>query len=385
MQRTKFLALFILCLALLLQACSIEINQPPAPTAVRHTTPFFEPTATQLPPPGSTQAPLPTRQIPVTWSALNLRGRLVYNSARYVGDRLVAGIEALDLASGTITTIFQAPPETWTDHLSVSPDGKRALITYVPPRDQTLPGQQSIFSLPLDGSAQPSPFVKPTSASEQYYHAIWSPDGRAVYYSAGDPSAAPRLPGQQFPNYDIFRMNVADGKTTKIAENAYWPRLSADGSKLAYVTLDPLTGTNKLYVAAADGSQARQVTLSGLNVPQIIDSPLFTADGTTLLYSAVSAAQSSWSPAWWERLLGVMAASAHSVPSDWWAVPVQGGEPQQITHIASVGLYGCLSPDQKYIASYSGGGLFVMQPNGGGLTMLYSDVGGLQGTVNWIP
>jgi hypothetical protein len=37
------------------------------------------------------------------------------------------------------------------------------------------------------------------------------------------------------------------------------------------------------------------------------------------------------------------------------------------------------------MASYSGNGIFVMKPDGTQLTTLVSDMGGLAGTVNWIP
>jgi Tol biopolymer transport system component len=84
-------------------------------------------------------------------------------------------------------------------------------------------------------------------------------------------------------------------------------------------------------------------------------------------------------------LFGVGVATAHTVPSDWWSVPIGGGMPTQLTHLAAVGLFGSLSPDGKYIASYSGSGIFVMNLDGTGLTMLVNDNGTLSGTLTWIP
>jgi Tol biopolymer transport system component len=86
-----------------------------------------------------------------------------------------------------------------------------------------------------------------------------------------------------------------------------------------------------------------------------------------------------------ERLLGITIASAHTVPSDWWSVPLAGGTPTQLTHIAQVGLFASISPDKKHIASFSGAGLFVMNPDGTNLTVLLNDMGGVPGTVSWIP
>ncbi len=159
---------------------------------------------------------------------------------------------------------------------------------------------------------------------------------------------------------------------------------SRDGARLAYVTLSPVDGTNKLFVANPDGSGAYQVNLTGLYVPPIIDAPVFTVDDRSILYSAVVPTQSS-QPNWVDRLFGITIASAHTVPSDWWSVPIGGGTPTQLTHIAAVGLFGSASPDGRYIASYSGNGIFVMNPDGTGLTMLVNDNGSLSGSLSWVP
>ena len=66
-------------------------------------------------------------------------------------------------------------------------------------------------------------------------------------------------------------------------------------------------------------------------------------------------------------------------------MPIGGGTPTQLTQLAVAGLYGSLSPDGQYMASYSGNGIFVMKPDGTQLTTLVSDMGGLAGTVNWMP
>ena len=66
-------------------------------------------------------------------------------------------------------------------------------------------------------------------------------------------------------------------------------------------------------------------------------------------------------------------------------MPVGGGVPTQLTHIQAPGLYASISPDNQHIASFSGNGVFVMKPDGTGLTMIVNDVGGIAGTVNWIP
>ncbi len=377
--------------SLVLYGCSISIPQMPNATS----TPQIEestPTPTVQP---SAPAPhgqignlsLPSTTIPVTWGDLNLSGVLVYTNSMQNQDSLIFSIQALDLTSGNITTIFQAPNNAWLDFVSVAPDGKQLLMAYMPPRDDptfAYPGQQLLFTMPLDGSQAPQLLFPPPGNGDQYYQPVWSPDGNYIYFSHTDLKALPQEQGQHYPNYEVLRMAYPGGQPEKIADQAVWPRLSDDGARLAYVTLNPMDGTNQLFVANPDGTGARQVALTGLYVPPIIDAPFFPLGDQLILYSAVTPTQSS-KPNWLERVLGILVASAHTVPSDWWSVPIGGGTPTQMTHIAAVGLYASLSPDKKHIVSYSGNGLFLMDQDGSGLTVLLSNSGGLAGTVSWIP
>jgi len=179
-------------------------------------------------------------------------------------------------------------------------------------------------------------------------------------------------------------MAYPDGQPQLVLDKAYWPRLSADGSKLIYVSENPDDMTNKLFVANNDGSNPQQIMLTGPNASNIIDAPIFLPDGKTILFSAPPPVQSRTIP-WLDRLFGVIEASAHNTPSDWWSVPVNGGAPTQLTHIEAASLYAAISPDNRSIASFSGDGVFVMNPDGTNLTMILNNTGGNAGTVNWIP
>ena len=377
--------IFVMC------GCSVDLSQSPAanPTlpgqAVSATSSSSN---TNLPQRSRIGNPsLPTTIIPVTWGALNLTGRLVYQSAVQNGSNFDMSIHALDLMTGEITTIFNAPDTSWIDFSSVSPDDKQLVMAYLPPKvSGAAPtnGQQGLYTMPVDGSQPPQLLFPPPSGGDQYYQPVWSPDGKYIYYSHVDYNAPPKVQGQHFAYYETYRIAYPRGQPEKVAEEAYWPRLSRDGARLAYVTLDPVDGSNKLFVANADGSGAYQVTLAGQYVPPIIDAPVITPDDKFILYSAVTPTQSS-QPSWVEKILGVFIAEAHTVPSDWWSVPIGGGTPTQLTHLAVAGLFASFSPDGKYIASYSGKGLFIMDQNGQGLSTVINDLGGVPGTVNWIP
>jgi Tol biopolymer transport system component len=393
MIKIKFSRLYLIT-ALILCGCSVDISQ----NSVATSTPpgqSVSTTPTASTPSGSNPTQLrkignpslPSTSIPVTWGNLKLSGTLVYQSSVQNGSSLIMSIQALDFATGDISTIFQAPNTAWIDFASVSPVGKQLVMAYLPPRSggpTTTSGQQELYTMPVDGSQPPQILIRPPGSGDQYFQPIWSPDGKYIYYAHVDYYAPAKVAGQRFAYYEIFRIAYPGGQPQKLAEAAYWPRLSSDGARLAFVTLDPVDGTNKLFVANPDGSGAYQVPLSGMYVPPIIDAPIFTPGDQFIFYSAVTPPQSS-QPSWVDKILGVSIASAHTVPSDWWTVPIGGGTPTQLTHLAVAGLFASFSPDSKYIASYSGKGIFLMDQKGNGLTTLISDTGGLPGTVNWLP
>jgi len=136
-----------------------------------------------------------------------------------------------------------------------------------------------------------------------------------------------------------------------------------------------------LVIANADGSNAQ--VISGASIPDLIDAPIFSPDGQSILFSAPPPPQ-AYQPNLFDKLVGVQVVKAHNVPSDWWSVPVTGGVPIRLTQIQTINLFASISPDQKYIASLSGEGLFVMDLDGSNLTQLLLDPG-VSGTVSWIP
>jgi Tol biopolymer transport system component len=158
-----------------------------------------------------------------------------------------------------------------------------------------------------------------------------------------------------------------------------------DGKHFVFVSLDADTGLNHLFLANADGSDAHEIRISDLPVPQIIDVPMVSPDNRSILFSSPDGFK-SFEPSWIDKVFGVQVAHADgSLPSDWWSVPISGGAARSLTQIQSLALYGAYSPDQKFVASYSASGIFVMKPDGTNLTMVVSDIGGIVGSVNWLP
>ncbi len=235
--------------------------------------------------------------------------------------------------------------------------------------------------MPLDATVPPQPLFLLPTPDDQYIQAEWSPDGKYIYYVHYNTTE--QAPGEIYPTYELLRMAYPDGQAEKVAEKAFWPRLSADSSKLVYVSLDPASGTNELFVANADGSDPQKISLSGPAIPRIIDAPIFSPDGQSILFSAPPPPQ-AYQPNWLEKLMGIKVARAHSIPSDWWSVPVTGGEVIRLTQIQTINLFASISPDHSGIASVSGEGLFTMDLDGSDLTQLLFTPG-VSGTVSWIP
>jgi len=361
-----------LFLALLVSSCSVEVNQPVAIAS----TPSLE----SSPATASTSS-FPTTHTPVLWADLHLTGKLVYLSSTTEGTNLVANIQILNLTTGDISTIFSAPAGAWIYYMAVSPDSKNVVISYIPASQGSSPSSRDLYILPLNGTVAPRLLFSPASPADRYVQAEWSPDGKFIYYAHYNDNDQPD--DQLNPPYDILRMSYPAGQSEKIADRAFWPRLSLDSTKLAYISLTPETGLNELFIANADGSNPQKVNFSGPWIPDIIDAPIFSPDGQSILFSTPGPSQ-AYQPNWFESVMGIQVAKAHSIPSDWWSVSIAGGAPTQLTKLQTINLFASLSPDQKHMASVSGDGLFVMGLDGSNLTRLLSD-SGVHGTVSWIP
>ena len=374
--KVHFAASFLV-FALLLASCSIQVEQPSA------STPVSQSPTSSLGESGSQTNSVTTTQIPVTWGDLNLTGRLVYINGTVAEDVFHLQIQVLNLLTGEVTTIFDAPKYSWVYYISVSPDHKQLLMTYSPPPGDNEPPDQDIYIMPLDGSQPPKPLFTPPTKADDYVEVEWSPDGKYIYFSHANFQLTPQ-PDQIYPLYEVYRIAYPDGKPERIVEKAFWQEFSSNSSQLAYISVDLFLRENKLYISDSDGKNAHEVVLNGQQIPEVKDAPIFTPDGKTLLFSAPVPAQ-AYRPNWLDKVMGVQTAKAHNVPSDWWSVSVNGGGITQLTNIQTTNLFASFSPDGEHIASHSTSGIFVMKPDGSELTMLVPNPQAVPGTVSWIP
>lgn len=377
--KIHFLVWFLV-IALALSSCSIQVEQPTVATPAS-TPESISPTVSSNGNSPQTNI-VTTTQVPVTWGDLNLTGKLVYINGTIVDTVFRLQIQVLNLVTGEVTTIFDAPKYSWIYYVTVSPDNTQVVMSYSPPPGDN-PVDQDLYIMPLDGSQPPKLLFSPPTKEDDYVEVEWSPDGKYIYFTHVNFQITPQ-PDQIYPLYEIYRMTFPDGKPERVAEKAFWPRVSSDSSQIAYISVDLFLRENKLFIADSNGKNAHEVVLEGQQIPEVKDAPIFSPDGQTLLFSAPVPVQ-SYQPNWLDKLMGVRIAKAHNVPSDWWSVPVTGGEITQLTNIQTTNLFASFAPDGKHIASHSTSGIFVMKPDGSELTMLIPNPQAVPGTVAWIP
>ncbi len=359
---------FCIVIAWAISACAA--NQPresAAPAAVT-----AQPLLT-LPPAYPTPASSEQATAALVQAVPGLSGALILISSG--GD--MNSLVRYDLAQGSMTKLFQAPAQSWLAGEAISPNNRQILLAYTPPppAGKTNFGYTDLYLLPADGSTQPVPYLERQSETESYFNPTWSPDGNSIYFAHffyTDPKTGAYT-------YQIERIGK-DKKVEILVKSAYWPQLSPDGKKLAYLSFDPLTKSNELYLADANGQNVVPLLPPG-SFPAV-DAIFFSPDGSTITFSAVNT-QTSSTLNWWELFSGIQVASAHNIPSDWYRVPINGGPASRLTRLNDTGLFGRYSPDGKHIAFICSTGIYLMDEDGGSLNRISSAP--WLGTLDWIP
>lgn len=375
--KLSILPKFLLC-ALLLSACSIEINQTVAPAMAETATP-----EAAVAPQEPTEAVPATEAPDASSEGIDQTGRLIFVQPQ--------GIVQYDVATGEMATLFSPPPKSLVRELSAPASGELLVITFAPPvaEGQAQLGFADLYIMPSDGSSEPELFLARVG-NGFYFTPIWSPDGSYIYYGRYQPASAD---GTEPVRFFLERIAYPDGEPEVILENAFWPAISPDGSKIAYLDTDLETGLGDLRIANADGTDP--VTIIPQDRFAAVDAPLFSPDGNTLIFSAVNAAPAGAAPAdewpddflgWLDLLFSPPTASAHEVPSDLWQVSVEGGEPTRMTELGAVGMFTSFSPDGQHLALVTTTALYLMNPDGSEITTLRDFEGtGLSTTIAWVP
>ena len=201
-----------------------------------------------------------------------------------------------DLATATTTTLFAVPDGAWMSYAQASPDGNQLVLAYAPapPEGEIQFGYTNLYLMLREAEAAPRLLDMAAGSGETFFDPVWSPNGRFIYY-------AHVLPTDDNSNGFITRLERLDnesGEIEIIADDAIWPRLSADGRKLAYVFIHPTTLGNELIVADAGGRNPISLLPTGMF--EAVDVPFFSPDGTMVYFSAAELVTAEVLP-WWHR------------------------------------------------------------------------------------
>lgn len=282
----------------------------------------------------------------------------------------------IDATSGLSRTRFEVPVNGWLASFDLldSFGSEQFVLAYAPPppAGKINFGFTGLYQMAVD-ETEPHPLLLPKE-QELFFNPVWSADGQFIYFS----HVTPLDPEKYTFTTTLERLHLATGQIDVIAENGLWPQLSPDGRLLAYVYVTPQTQMNVLMLAAPDGSNAREL-MDGQRFTAV-DAPIFSPDSQMLYFSAAPPANTR---SWWHILTGVHTAVAHNIPSDWYRMPVAGGEIERLTQMDAVGLYGRFAPhDVSVFAFASQEGLYIMALDGENIQQLRS--GTFTDSLAWI-
>ncbi len=313
---------------------------------------------------------------PFPWSTLPVTGRLLfitYDPQASTTSMPVPLIALLDLATGDVTAVWRPPENAWLSGMDLAPDRTKLAIAYAsPPEDGNFQsGRPGVYLLPGDCLAR----GVPTSCRSR-----WSKPRKTI------PTSGPFGPRMERACYfshlttppdtlvsavSVERVPAAGGTPELLIPNATWPRPSPDGTTLAYVAFDSQLNINDLYFAAARRDERPAGDASRI-IPVRGRAGVLARWGVHLLQRRRGLVRSrrSGEPwpdhrTWLERLTGVQPAYANGMPSEWWRLPVAGGDPTRLSAIGASGLSGAFSPDGRFFGfiSYSGMGMMSAEGN----------------------
>ncbi len=160
--------------------------------------------------------------------------------------------------------------DAWDSSPAWSPDGRQ--IAFVSDRN----GDRyngDIFLMNADGTGVEQLTFEPGNGAGQL---AWSPDGASIAFVSGRDGPLA-----------IFAIELASGDIRRVSNNdlsASSPSWSPDGAWIAYIeSEDELDESSHVWVMAADGSEARQLTFGEFWE----QSPTWSSDGTHIAFGRI--------------------------------------------------------------------------------------------------
>jgi Tol biopolymer transport system component len=328
-----------------------------------------------------TPSGLPSGGFPLLDAPLD--GQIVY--ANGTGDLFVTdvkpGAKATKIASARGNQGYLQEP-AW------SPDGKRVILSYLLPFDNSGLPAQDIMIVDAGGGV-PQALIAHTVSGEVIGGPAWAPDGKALYYSR----STPIFKGKAVTGVtlQLERYDMQTKQTDAVTKDGTQPDVSPDGKRLAFVRINPETFQQDLMVVDADGKNLEAIVPG--NAVSGIMAPRWSRDGRRILFAipntlsrivptiAPASAPAARLPGWLERALGVQAAEAHGPPWDFWIVDANGENMARVTSIGEDEPSATWSPDGKYFAFVGVAGFYVVDASGKQVRWLSRDGG--KGRSDW--
>jgi hypothetical protein len=278
---------------------------------------------------------------------------------------------------GDATALQQLAAPTadmYADHPVSSAASGRVAFTRTSPVDGG-----ALMTMRLDGTDQR---VLWQADSGSFSMPAWTADGAALLVTY----TGPAFPGEPYSEWrpQIVRVALANGERQTIVTGAHSPALSRDGVLLAFVRVDASRLRSAIVVAAADGSNPRE--LLGGDAFAGFFAPRFSADGRTLVVAAIGGPANGALPqAALPALTNLFAppvASAHVTPPwDLWSIDVGGGARRLATLQEDLPM-AAFSPAGDEIIVMATRGLYRMRSDGSQLRRV--SLLGDHGAVDWV-
>jgi Tol biopolymer transport system component len=248
---------------------------------------------------------------------------------------------------------------------TIALDGSRISFVRAPTITTTTTDYGSdIYTANLDGS-NPQPLIEHAVQSEFLRWPTWLPDGKSMVVQAQTPDAS-------FAH--IAKIDLASSTRTTVAENAVSPTISPDGSTLAYVTQDPASGEQAIWLAPTTGGPPQKILTSNADLAYF-GYLSFSPDGSQLVFGAAQPKTTSLAAGGagvakvglttGAQVPDIRLLLTDGLPEDPWIVNRDGSNLHKLTGLGEDQPSFAWSSDGKWIYSWGGTGLWQINLQSG--------------------
>lgn len=262
-------------------------------------------------------------------------------------------LTTFDPLSASTSTRFTVPSGGFAYELDMRDD--TLFLSYTAPATDGGSGYDRSRIVSIDAANQIEPLACRDAPGVWCFFPVAAPDSTRVWFvMAGEDVVG---------DAENLLAYVENGQTTQVMAWATEPAISADGSLLAWVQVDPETRRRRLELADRDGHYLQTLVASGVLTD--ISYPFFAGDFVYFVVPTPTTASL------WDWLIpSAQAHGTHDIPGDWWRVPILGGDAEQISYLNTIHYDGQAYPDGKWFVTTTREGLVLIDLETGEATSL---------------